>query len=93
LISANSCVYQIALSNSELSNEHRWDPGITRFGEVAVRGSSDEATVARWLEPPSRLTTRNECHRRRLLLLVIATRTTIASSSTAAAIAVLTRRI
>jgi len=78
---------RVATSQAILPDEVWCDIRIARLGEVAVRGSPNEPTVARRVEPTLRLAVGDD-RRRRLLLLVIPLATAAAVPPAASAIPV-----
>jgi hypothetical protein len=87
MIAARARHDRITTSQAVLPDEMRCDVRIARLGEVAVRGSSDEATVARRVEPTLCLAVGDD-RRRRLLRLVIPLAAAAPVTPAASAIAV-----
>src|SRR5262249_31438017 len=61
----------VRFAKRELTNEVRRNVGVAGFGEVAVRGAPDESCVARGVEPPAHLTSRDDLDRLLLVLLLL----------------------
>jgi hypothetical protein len=77
----------VAAAEAVLPHEMRRDVGVTRLGEVAVGGATNEAAIARWIEPPLRLAIGDD-RGRRLLLLVIALAPTAAVTAVPSPVAI-----
>src|SRR5512147_3202427 len=85
---ATGCRNQVALSQAGLPDDMRWNPGIPRVGEIAVPGATNEAAVARGIEPSHRFTIGDDWCRRCLWLIVAATSAASAITAMASTIAV-----
>jgi len=69
MVATGRCLDQVTLPKAMLPDDVRWNPGISRVGEVAVRGPANEPAIARWIEPSDRLAVGNDRCRRRLNLV------------------------
>src|SRR5262249_36033397 len=76
LIETSRRIDEVRFAKRELSDEVGRNVRVAWFGEVAVRGSADESRIARGVEPPAHLTSRDDLNRLLLvlwLLLVLST--------------------
>ena len=75
VVATARCLNQVTLSKAMLPDDMRWNPGISRIGEVAVRGPANESAIARRVEPSDGLTIGDHRCRRRLHLILTTTTT------------------
>jgi hypothetical protein len=75
---------EITLPEAGLPYNVWWHPGVPRIGEIAVARTSNESTVARWIEPTHRFTVGNDRGRRSLWLITAAPPATAMATMTAA---------